>query len=191
MESCSLGHHSNAGDLLNAKSQLSSGLHNLLHIRLTTTFKIKSRVESSGKELDSVRLPKDKRGLLFKYSPSWFAGWQERYVQLVDRKLKYFKLSSKNKVLGEDVEMIPQGVFNFDQFMFEVEEVPDSKGLCFSINIFGIPERKFKFRADSVEESVAWQQEIKRHIDYSEGKKFNRSALGLQKPWKFDCISEN
>lgn len=30
-------------------------------------------------------------GNLFKYSPSLFSSWQERYVTLKDKKLKYFK----------------------------------------------------------------------------------------------------
>ena len=32
--------------------------------------------------------------------------------------------------------------------------------------------------------------EIDRHVENSEGFKFNKSALGLKKPWKFDNISE-
>ena len=39
-------------------------------------------------------------------------------------------------------------------------------------------------------ETLAWVTEIARHIEHSEGKKFNRNSIGLKKPWKFDNISE-
>ena len=35
-----------------------------------------------------------------------------------------------------------------------------------------------------------WQQEFKRHIEQSEGFILNKSAKGLEKPWKFDNVSE-
>jgi hypothetical protein len=42
-------------------------------------------------EISTVRLPKKIEGTLMKKSPSWFKGWQERYVILENRKFKYYK----------------------------------------------------------------------------------------------------
>jgi hypothetical protein len=42
----------------------------------------------------------------------------------------------------------------------------------------------------NLEEAAAWKQELKRHIDHSEGYKGKKSAKGLKKPWRFDNISE-
>jgi len=41
--------------------------------------------------------PQDKSGKLCKLSPSFFAGWQERYVVLKDRKMKYYKQNPAGK----------------------------------------------------------------------------------------------
>lgn len=37
---------------------------------------------------------------------------------------------------------------------------------------------------------MAWQKEIRRHIEFSQGYKLNKSAKGIDKPWRFDNISE-
>ena len=50
-------------------------------------------------------------GILHKYSPSMFKGWQKRYVILKDRKLIY----KKNKD-----QVFPNGVLNFDHFQVNV-----------------------------------------------------------------------
>jgi hypothetical protein len=95
------------------------------------------------------------------------------------------------KGISDDV---PQGVLNFDHFMCCIEG-PDqnAKGpeeTEFKITIMGQLNRIFRFRTGSKGETLAWLQEIRRHIENSEGTKFNKSAYGLKKPWKFDNISE-
>jgi len=68
-----------------------------------------------------MKLPKERRGYLEKYSPSLFAGWQRRYIILKDRKLKYYE-SDKPK----DLE-VPLGVVNFDHFKCYCLPVGDGK----------------------------------------------------------------
>lgn len=100
-----------------------------------------------------------------------------------DRKLKYFK-SNQEKDLK-----VPQGVFNFDQFMCFLKD--DQKDpLRFSLTFLGISERTFLFKCNTKEESFGWQQELKRHIEQSEGFKNKKSGNGLKKPWQYDNISE-
>jgi hypothetical protein len=71
---------------------------------------------------------------VLKSSPSLFAGWQERWLELKDRKLSYYK----NK--GDKV---PQGVLNFDLFMCSVED--GAKDTDFKLIISG-QTRTFEFR---------------------------------------------
>lgn len=52
----------------------------------------------------------EKIGFLQKKSPSLLGGWQDRFIVLKDRKLKYYK---SNKAADMQV---PKGVINFDQF---------------------------------------------------------------------------
>ena len=52
--------------------------------RATIAFKRKAPLVDENK-------PKTKLGTLYKSSPSWFKGWQERYIVLQDGKLKYYK----------------------------------------------------------------------------------------------------
>lgn len=50
-------------------------------------------------------------GIILKKSPAFFTPWQERFVMLENKKLKYFKhLGAK----------YPCGVINFDQFLCSV-----------------------------------------------------------------------
>ena len=58
------------------------------------------------------------------------------------------------------------------------------------IKITGNDYRNFIFKANTKEDCLAWLEELERHIDSSEGVKFNKSALGIKKPWRFDTISE-
>lgn len=54
------------------------------------------------------QIPPPKIGMLDKLSPSFFAGWQSRQVELVDRVLKYYKFKDKSKT-----EKNLCGVINF------------------------------------------------------------------------------
>lgn len=126
-----------------------------------------------------MRLPRDKEGYFQKQSPSWFAGWQDRYFVLKDRKLKYYKSNSP-----KDMEA-PLGVLNFDHFMYCVDGHP-SKPLQFKVKIMGVQDRVFEFRTKTEGEAKAWKEELTRHIENSEGYKHNKSAYTLKKPWKFD-----
>ena len=53
------------------------------------------------------KLPK-KEGLIYKWSPSLFVGWQQRYITLEDRILKYYKEEK-----GQREQL---GVLNFDLY---------------------------------------------------------------------------
>ena len=92
----------------------------------------------------SVRLPVEKRGFLEKYSPSMFAGWQRRYVIIKNRKLKYYT-SDKEKDLK-----IPLGILNFDHLNCKVSKI-DQNSNCFNVQIIGIENRIFQFRAATSE----------------------------------------
>ena len=62
--------------------------------------------------------------------------------------------------------------------------------LRFSLTFLGISDRTFYFKCQKQEESIGWQQELKRHIEHSEGYKNKKSGSGLTKPWQYDNISE-
>ena len=73
----------------------------------------------------------EKYGKLKKYSPSIFFGWQDRYVKVEDRQLKWFKKAEL------------QGIINFDLYGCTVEKIAN-KPREFAITVEGI-ERKFEF----------------------------------------------
>jgi hypothetical protein len=64
-----------------------------------------------------------KTGFLQKKSPSFFSGWQERYVKLDQKKLRYFK--------GADAKY-PNGVLNFDHYESKIE-IAKKDPCCFII----------------------------------------------------------
>jgi hypothetical protein len=74
-------------------------------------------------------------GIMYKRSPALFAPWQERYVMLEDKKLKYFKF------LGAKY---PCGVLNFDNFLCTVK-LNNWNPLVFIIKMVG-SERVFEFK---------------------------------------------
>ena len=41
-------------------------------------------------------------------------------------------------------------------FQFDLEEDKESGGLCFNLVIKGIPDRKFRFKAENTKKSIAW-----------------------------------
>ena len=82
---------------------------------------------------------------------------------------------------------IPKGVINFDHFHCSIEQ--DQDQCCFTIDIKGC-DRKFNFKALTVEECQAWIDEISVHLINSEGFKKDKSSEGNKKPWRFDNISE-
>ena len=89
---------------------------------------------------------------------------------------------------AEDMQ-VPQGVFNFDFFNCEIVD-NDKTGLQFGINITGVEKRTIVFKASSVCECEAWKDELNRHIENSEGRKNNKTAENISKPWRFDNITE-
>jgi hypothetical protein len=74
-----------------------------------------------------------------KLSPALFAGWQDRYVVLKDKKLKWFT--------KEDAKFA-NGILNFDHFEATIEQC-EKDLTCFKISITGISDRTFDFRAIS------------------------------------------
>jgi hypothetical protein len=99
--------------------------------------------------------------------------------------LKYFK---SDKAQDRKVAL---GVINFDHFMCVCEPVNDKKRHHeFQIEIEGVDKRQFIFKAMDEGDNKAWTEEIRRHIAASEGFRLNKSAKGLEKPWRFDNVSE-
>ncbi len=83
-----------------------------------------------------------KSGHLLKSSPSFFKGWQDRFLVVRDRKLKYFK---------NEQSLVPSGVINFDLFKCFVQE--NEKDPCvFRVGIEGV-DRIFDFKAASTQDS--------------------------------------
>jgi hypothetical protein len=86
-------------------------------------------------------------------SPSWFAGWQERYIHLVNRKITYFKedpdIISWNKC-GDRTMPQPLGVINFDHFWVKIESPSTQPSKEFNLSIHGFPDRIFRFKAQSI-----------------------------------------
>jgi len=144
-------------------------------VRLTT----KQRINRN--QFNDLTLPQPKSGFLHKKSPALFAGWQERYFVLKNRKLKYFK---SNK--PEDMH-VPKGVINFDQFSCAISDMKDK---LFSIKISGVENREFELKAKTDEICQAWVSELIRHFNKSEGCIEYKSAEGIKKPWRFDGCSE-
>jgi len=62
--------------------------------------------------------------------------------------------------------------------------------VCFKIAIRGVTHREFLFKAQTVEECMAWVRELNRHIDESDGGNEIKTAGDIKRPWRFDCISE-
>ena len=81
-------------------------------------------------------------------------------------------------------------MLNFDNFEFKMQDY-DNNSSCFSLSIDGIDSRQFIFKANSADECAAWKNEILRHINHSDGLKYNKSACGLRHPWRFTTIAED
>lgn len=64
-------------------------------------------------------------------------------------------------------------------------------GNAFTVSILGIENRVFNFKTTDKIDAISWYNEIKRHIEYSDGFKEKKSAAGMKEPWRFDNISEN
>jgi len=62
--------------------------------------------------------------------------------------------------------------------------------VCLKIAIRGVTHREFLFKAQTVEECMAWVRELNRHIDESDGSNEIKTAGDIKRPWRFDCISE-
>lgn len=58
------------------------------------------------------------------------------------------------------------------------------------MNISGITNRTFEFKAETANKCLEWFDEIFKHIKNSDGFKKQLSANGVQKPWRFDNMSE-
>ncbi|CDW89888.1 ph domain containing protein [Stylonychia lemnae] len=121
--------------------------------------------------------PKDLKGYLQKKSPSFFRGWQDRYVTLKDHKMCYFE---------KEGDVDPKGVINFDLAKADVKFI-DKK--TFQIIIEG-SERSFMFRSHEDAITEDWVNEIKRHISVA-GKRPSTCILNTKSMfWRFDTISE-
>ena len=96
-----------------------------------------------------------------KFSPNRFVGWQQRYIILKDRKLKYYKSDSPENM------KIPLGIINFDHFKCTCKIMDDQKNVQFKIEIEGVKDRNFIFKAQTSVECADWQTEIHRHIQNS------------------------
>ena len=113
------------------------------------------RLLSSVKPVLGKKPPKS--GELQKYSPSLFAGWQKRWVELDNGILKYYK----DKKGGE---MKNKGTLNFDLYFCTVTQ----DGRCFKIT-FKNNDREFWFRASDEDEAGRWVSTIFMHIRESKG----------------------
>mmetsp|Transcript_17538 Transcript_17538/g.29584 ORF Transcript_17538/g.29584 Transcript_17538/m.29584 type:complete len:240 (+) Transcript_17538:294-1013(+) len=120
------------------------------------------------------------RGLLMKSSPSIFKGWQQRWVELKDRKLSYFK---------DQKAKFPSGVLNFEHFMCSVS-TSKKDSCCFSLRLAG-NDRLFEFKAPSPESRDEWVKELQFHISISQGYLNQKMSDNHRKPWRFDTISES
>jgi len=58
------------------------------------------------------------------------------------------------------------------------------------MNISGVSNRTFEFKAKSAEECKEWYDEIFKHIKNSDGFSQQLSANGVKTPWRFDNMSE-
>ena len=102
---------------------------------------------------------KEKKGMLKKLPPSFFTGWQDRYVILKDKKLKY---------LTKESAKFASGVLNFDHFETTIER-SEKDQTKFKLNISGISDRTFEFKAENAEKCKEWYDEIFKHIKFSDG----------------------
>lgn len=135
--------------MLNYK-ELKQSLHNDQSETLNNmkTQRLSSMNEGTFKLENNQRL-RQQKGILLKYSPSWFSGWQERYFVLDNKKIKWFKNVN---------DKIPQGVLNFDFYKCIVQTVPGKKR-CFNLTLNG-NDRVFQIKAHSEDDSMEWQQAL-------------------------------
>ena len=97
--------------------------------------------------------------MLKKLSPAFLTGWQDRYIVLKDKKLKYYK--SQNSRYAS-------GVLNFDHFETTIEKTA-KEPTKFKINISGVSNRTFEFKAATNEKAQEWYDLIFAHIKHSDG----------------------
>ena len=120
------------------------------------------------------------QGIMWKWSPSLFAGWQERFFTLKNKKLRWFK---------NNTSKVPQGVMNFDFFECKCVMAEGEKKE-FNIHMEGT-DRIFHLKTKTEDEAQYWLTNIQKHIERSEGLKKNKSCKGFDEPWKYDNISES
>lgn len=60
------------------------------------------------------------------------------------------------------------GVINFDHFETTIEK-SEKDATKFKMNISGISDRTFEFKAESAEKCKEWYDEIFHHIKFSDG----------------------
>lgn len=59
----------------------------------------------------------------------------------------------------------------------------------FQMKMTGI-DKEFVFRTKSELETQDWMKSIHEHLEHSNGKLLNKTAHGIDTPWKYDNISE-
>jgi hypothetical protein len=90
-----------------------------------------------------------KAGIIRKYSPALFKGWQRRHVVIRDHQLRYWKEKTKNSGVWDEL----CGVLNFDLYRCDVKVIEKDKVI--EIHMHGI-DRKFEFKAENEVEFRAW-----------------------------------
>ena len=78
---------------------------------------------------------------------------------LKDKKLRYYKNENSK---------FAKGCINFEFYEVTIER-SEKNPKCFVLLITGVKDRKFEFKAATVESATAWHTEILKHIGKSEG----------------------
>jgi hypothetical protein len=94
------------------------------------------------------------KGTLSKKSPSMLKGWQQRFVVLKDKKLRYYKNENSK---------FAKGCINFEFYEVTIKR-SQKDPLCIKLFITGVNERRFQFKAATVDSATAWLTEILKHI---------------------------
>jgi len=82
----------------------------------------------------------------------------------------------------------PDGVFNFDHFQHELFQ-SEKNTLNFIIKMKG-NNQEFEFNCPNSKDLMIWKGAINSQIFNSKGHELQRSACGIESPWKYDNISE-
>mmetsp|Transcript_33274 Transcript_33274/g.58381 ORF Transcript_33274/g.58381 Transcript_33274/m.58381 type:complete len:331 (-) Transcript_33274:310-1302(-) len=127
----------------------------------------------------TVRILREKSGILFKKSPKILVGWQRRFFVLKDKKLYYY---------AHDQAQKPKGIINFDLVTVNLVTEETDRGPRILLCPLDC-KRRFKLKAQTADDHADWVSVLYEHITFSEGNRMPIPSVIGKCWWRFDRIS--